>query len=117
MARPGLRTPLVQASRCPPEPAPVGHRRSAARRTTRWLPSIRAPGRRPAERSVEPGQEPRDHPVGVEAAAPGASKEPDEDEDGVGPELVIDPVPGKGACQSRDQENEADLREEGEVGS
>jgi hypothetical protein len=50
-------------------------------------------------------------------ADPGAGEEPDHQEEGHGPQLLVDPVPRQRTHERGDQQKDADLREQGEIGS
>ncbi len=66
---------------------------------------------------VEPGQEPGDQPIDPHAADPGAAEKSDDHEQGHGPQLPVDPVARERTNKCGDQQQDADLREQGEIGS
>ena len=68
-------------------------------------------------RSVEPGQEPGDQPVDPVRTDPGPADEPDEQENGRGTDLPIEPVPGQRPEQGSHQQEDPYLGKEGEIGS
>lgn len=72
------------------------------------------PGRSP---SVEPGQKPGDQSVDPDGPDPGAGEETHDDEDGHRPQLPVDPVPREDTDKGGDQQEDADLRKQGEIGS
>src|SRR4249920_1142321 len=79
--------------------------------------ALAAPDRAVRPSVFEPGQEPGDQPVDPDGTDRGAAQEADDHENGDGPQLLVDPVPRKCTNQRGDQQKDADLREQGEIGS
>jgi len=66
---------------------------------------------------LKPGQEPGDEPVDGPRRRGQPDEKADQDEDGQRPQLLVDPVPDKAASQGRDQDDQPDFGEQGEIRS